>query len=144
VIRAQDVSGAIAARLAGASELRVGDTVLAVGSPLGLSGTVTSGIISALHRSIAASNRTTPYDNIAGQANGSTEVLRDVIQTDTAISPGNSGGALIDSSGRIVGITTAIATLGGGYVGQRSGSIGVGFAIPISAAYRIALQLTGS
>jgi putative serine protease PepD len=132
VIRVQGVSGATPAKLAAASELRVGDTVLAIGSPLGLSGTVTSGIVSALHRSITERSQSS-----------SAEVLRDVIQTDTAINPGNSGGALIDDTGRVVGITTAIATLGGGYIGQQSGSIGVGFAIPISAAYRVALQLMG-
>ena len=65
-----------------------------------------------------------------------------MIQTDTAINPGNSGGAPVHGSGRMVGITTAIATVGGGYIGQQSGSIGVGFAIPIGTAYRIATQLT--
>lgn len=67
--------------------------------------------------------------------------MRDVIQTDTAINPGNSGGALIDDTGRVVAITTAIATVGGGYIGQQSGSIGVGFAIPISTAYQIASKI---
>lgn len=143
VIRAHGLSGVTPARLADPSELRIGDPVLAIGSPLGLSGTVTSGIVSALHRSISARSQASPYDDISGQSNVSAEVLRDVIQTDTAINPGNSGGALVDDRGRVVGITTAIATLGGGYVGQQSGSIGVGFAIPISAAYRIALQLIG-
>jgi putative serine protease PepD len=115
--------------------------VLAIGSPLGLSGTVTSGIVSALHRSITAGRQSSPYDGQSGQ--GATEVLRDVIQTDTAINPGNSGGALVDGTGRVVGITTAIATVGGGYIGQQSGSIGVGFAIPIATAYRIATHLLG-
>jgi putative serine protease PepD len=131
VIRAFGVSGAAPARLGAASGLHVGDTALAIGSPLGLSRTVTSGIVSALHRSISAGQ--------SGQ--GGTEVLRDVIQTDTAINPGNSGGALVDGTGRVVGITTAIATVGGSYIGQQSGSIGVGFAIPIAAAYRIANHL---
>jgi len=144
VIRAQGVSGVAPARLADSSELRVGDTVLAIGSPLGLSGTVTSGIVSALHRSITTRNQASPYDELTGQANGSAALLRDVIQTDTAINPGNSGGALVDDTGRVVGITTAIATLGGGYIGQQSGSIGVGFAIPIGAAYRIALRLVAA
>ena len=132
VIRAFGVSGATPARLATASGLHVGDTVLAIGSPLGLSGTVTSGIVSALHRSISAGSQS---------QQGTAEVLRDVVQTDTAINPGNSGGALVDATGRVAGITTAIATLGGGYIGQQSGSIGVGFAIPITTAYRIATQL---
>lgn len=143
VIRVQGVSGATPAKLADASELRVGDTVLAIGSPLGLSGTVTSGIVSALHRSITERSQSSPDGDTTGQPSTSAKVLRDVIQTDTAINPGNSGGALIDDTGRVVGITTAIATLGGGYIGQQSGSIGVGFAIPIGAAYRIALQLMG-
>jgi putative serine protease PepD len=141
VIRAFGVSGAAPARLGAASGLHVGDTVLAIGSPLGLSGTVTSGIVSALHRSITAGRQSSPYDGQSGQ--GATEVLRDVIQTDTAINPGNSGGALVDGTGRVVGITTAIATVGGGYIGQQSGSIGVGFAIPIATAYRIATHLLG-
>jgi putative serine protease PepD len=140
VIRAFGVSDAVAARLGAASGLHVGDPVLAIGSPLGLAGTVTSGIVSALHRSIAAASQQSP-DGLAGQSQGSARVLRDVIQTDTAINPGNSGGALADGTGRVVGITTAIATVGGGYIGQQSGSIGVGFAIPIDAAYRAATRL---
>ncbi len=142
VIRAIGVSGAAPARLGTASGLHAGDTVLAIGSPLGLSGTVTSGIVSALHRSITAASQDSPYGGLPGQSRrGTANVLRDVIQTDTAINPGNSGGALVDDSGRVVGITTAIATMGGGYIGQQSGSIGVGFAIPIDTAYRIATQL---
>jgi putative serine protease PepD len=132
VIRAFGVSGAAPARLGAASGLHVGDTVLAIGSPLGLSGTVTSGTVSALHHSITAGRQSSTYDGQSGR--GATEVLRDVIQTDTAINPGNSGGALVDGTGRVVGITTAIATVGGGYIGQQSGSIGVGFAIPIPIA----------
>ena len=143
VIRAFGVSGATPARLGSASGLHAGDTVLAIGSPLGLSGTVTSGIVSALHRSITAASQGSPYDGPGQSQPGTAEVLRDVIQTDTAINPGNSGGALLDTAGRVVGITTAIATVGGGYIGQQSGSIGVGFAIPINAAYRIATQLLG-
>jgi len=141
VIRAFGVSGAQPARLGNASGLRAGDTVLAIGSPLGLSGTVTSGIVSALHRSITAASQSSPNDSLGQSQPGTAGVLRDVIQTDTVINPGNSGGALLDSVGRVVGITTAIATIGGGYIGQQSGSIGVGFAIPINAAYRIATQL---
>jgi putative serine protease PepD len=136
VIRASSVSGVTPARLGLASGLHAGGTVLAVGSPLGLPETVTSGIVSALHRSITTSGQVPPT---GGQP--AAEALRDVIQTDTAIKPGNSGGALVDDTGAVVGITTAIATLGGGYIGQQSGSIGVGFAIPISTAYRIAMQL---
>jgi S1-C subfamily serine protease len=129
VIRARNVSGLRPATLGSASELRVGDTVLAIGSPLGLAGTVTSGIVSALHRTLRA-----------GGQEGETNIA-DVVQTDTAINLGNSGGALVDDTGRVVGITTAIATLGGGYLGQQSGSIGLGFAIPIDTAFRIASDL---
>ena len=141
VIRAFGVSGVPPARLGNASGLHAGDTVLAIGSPLGLSGTVTSGIVSALHRSITAASQSSPNDGLGQSQPGTAGALRDVIQTDTVINPGNSGGALLDSAGRVVGITTAIATIGGGYIGQQSGSIGVGFAIPINAAYRIATQL---
>ncbi len=100
-----------------------------------------AGIVSALHRTISAGRHGSPYGGQPGQTAGTAEQLKDVIQTDTAINPGNSGGALVDDKGRVIGITTAIASLGGGYVGQQSGSIGVGFAIPISTAYAIATQL---
>ena len=139
VIRAVGVTDATPAVLGNPSRLRVGDTVLAVGSPLGLSGSVTSGIVSALHRTISVSNGDNPY--LGEASRGGT--IDNVIQTDTAINPGNSGGALVDSAGRVVGITTAIASVGGGYIGQGSGSIGVGFAIPIETAYRIARILMG-
>jgi putative serine protease PepD len=120
VIKAQGVSGLTPATLGTSSNLKVGDTVLAFGSPLGLEGTVTSGIISALNRSISSQS----------------ESLSGLIQTDAAINPGNSGGALVDTAGRIVGINVAIAT-----TGQNSGNIGVGFAIPINTAKTIANQI---
>ena len=102
------------------SEVRVGDAVVAVGSPLGLSGTVTTGIVSALGRTV----RTDPQTPLLG-----------AIQTDAAINPGNSGGALVDDQGRLIGINTAISTQGGG------GSIGLGFAIPVDEASSVAEQL---
>jgi putative serine protease PepD len=141
VIRAVGVSGAVPARFGAAAGLHIGDAVLAVGSPLGLSGTVTAGIVSALHRSITEAGQEPPSGALPGQSQPSEATLRDVIQTDTAINPGNSGGALADTTGRVVGITTAIATVGGGYIGQQSGSIGVGFAIPIATVYRAATQI---
>lgn len=145
VIRATGISGVTPAVLGSAAGLHVGDTVLAIGSPLGLEGSVTSGIVSALHRTIkvSSSQQGTPYNGLPGQypSQQAVSTIDDVIQTDTAINPGNSGGALIDSTGRVVGITTAIASVGGGYIGQQSGSIGVGFAIPVDTAYRIAGQL---
>jgi len=105
--------------------LRVGDPVVAVGSPLGLTGTVTTGIVSALDRPVTTSD--------AGEAS-----YISAIQTDAAINPGNSGGPLVDSRGRVVGITSAIATLG---TGESSGSIGLGFAIPVTQAKAIVEQL---
>ena len=113
VIRATGVSGLTPAAFGSAAALHVGDTVLAVGSPLGLAGSVTSGIISALNRTImVGSSQSGPY---GGQA---ASKITGMIQTDTAISPGNSGGALVNDSGQVIGITTAIATTGGGYIGQ--------------------------
>jgi putative serine protease PepD len=137
VIRAAGVSGLKPAAFATASALRVGDTVLAVGSPLGLANTVTSGIVSALNRTISVGSRGSQlYD---GQA---ASQITGMIQTDTVINPGNSGGALVNTADQVVGITTAIASTGGGYIGQQSGSIGVGFAIPAETAAKIAARLT--
>ncbi len=138
VIRAAGVSGLKPATFGSASALRVGDTVLAIGSPLGLAGSVTSGIVSALNRTISiGSSGSEPY---GGQA---ASKITGMIQTDTAINPGNSGGALVNDSGQVVGITTAIATTGG-YIGQQSGSIGIGFAIPAGTASTIANQILAS
>jgi putative serine protease PepD len=125
VVRAQGVSGLTPATLGSSASLQVGQEVVAVGSPLGLSGTVTTGIVSALQRPVAS----------GGAQSGQATVL-DAIQTDAAINPGNSGGALVDMQGRVVGITSAIASLGQSSGGQ-SGSIGLGFAIPIDQAARI-------
>jgi putative serine protease PepD len=113
------------ALLGDSDRLRVGDPVVAVGSPLGLSGTVTTGIVSALDRPVTTSD--------AGEAS-----YISAIQTDAAINPGNSGGPLVDGRGRVVGITSAIATLG---TGGSSGSIGLGFAIPVTQAKVIVEQL---
>jgi putative serine protease PepD len=106
------------ASLGSAQVLRVGDQVVAFGSPLGLSSTVTSGIVSALNRPVTTSDT------------GSDSSYINAVQTDAAINPGNSGGPLVDLSGRVVGVNSAIATTGGSTTGE-SGSIGVGFAIPI-------------
>ncbi len=119
------------AALGSSGNLVVGDPVVAIGSPLGLAGTVTSGIISALNRTV----RVPAEDGSAGTP------LFNAIQTDAAINPGNSGGALVDMSGRVIGINSAIATLGGSSADTQSGSIGVGFAIPIDEARSIAEQL---
>ena len=103
------------------SKVSVGDPVLAIGSPLGLASTVTSGIISALNRPVTT-----------GDVGSQSYV--NAIQTDAAINPGNSGGALVDSQGRIIGVNSAIATLSSG---GTSGSIGLGFSIPINEAKRV-------
>ncbi len=126
VVKAQGVSGLKPATLGQSSSLEVGDTVLAVGSPLGLEGSVTAGIVSALHRTITVSG-----------SDQAAETIGDAIQTDAAINPGNSGGPLIDAAGRVVGITTANASVDG----QSSGSIGVGFAIPIDQAKQVTARL---
>ena len=103
------------------SKVSVGDPVLAIGSPLGLASTVTSGIISALNRPVTTGD-------IGSQS------YVNAIQTDAAIDPGNSGGALVDAQGRIIGVNSAIATLSSG---GTSGSIGLGFSIPINEAKRV-------
>ncbi|MGH3677596.1 MAG: S1C family serine protease [Mycobacterium sp.] len=129
VIRAQGVSGLTPITLGSSANLRVGQDVVAIGSPLGLEGTVTTGIISALNRPVSA----------GGDARNQNTVL-DAIQTDAAINPGNSGGALVNMNGELVGVNSAIATLGDSAEAQ-SGSIGLGFAIPIDQAKRIADEL---
>jgi putative serine protease PepD len=134
VVRAQGASGLTPITLGSSGNLRVGQDVVAIGSPLGLEGTVTTGIISALNRPVAA----------GGDAQNQNTVL-DAIQTDAAINPGNSGGALVNMNGELVGVNSAIATLGGdaGPAAQ-SGSIGLGFAIPVDQAKRIADELIQS
>ena len=116
--------------LGDSTKVSVGDPVIAIGSPLGLASTVTSGIISALNRPVST-----------GTVDAQSYV--DAIQTDAAINPGNSGGALVDSQGRIIGVNSAIATLSSG---STSGSIGLGFSIPINEAKRVIDEIiaTGS
>ena len=138
VIRAAGVSGLTPAALASESSVHVGDMVLAVGSPLGLAGSVTAGVVSALHRTVVVGGG---GDSGAGDSGEATQSIRDAIQTDASINPGSSGGPLADSSGRVIGIATAIATTSGGYIGQQAGSIGVGFAIPMDTVSRIANRL---
>ncbi len=122
-------SGLSAASFASSSALVVGQTVVAMGAPLGLSNTVTSGIVSALARPVATGS-------------GASAAIFDAIQTDAAINPGNSGGPLVDLNGHVVGVNSAIAnTGGGGGSGAQSGSIGIGFAIPGDEASRIATEL---
>ena len=131
VVRAENVSDLTPITIGSSANLRVGQDVIAIGSPLGLEGTVTTGIISALNRPVAA----------GGDAQNQNTVL-DAIQTDAAINPGNSGGALVNMNGELVGVNSAIATLGGDAGPQaQSGSIGLGFAIPVDQAKRIADEL---
>jgi len=122
-----DRTGLPAVTLGSSEALKVGDTAIAIGSPLGLQGTVTSGIVSALDRPVTA----------GGQ--GETAFIN-AIQTDAAINPGNSGGPLVDGTGAVIGVNSAIATLGSSFGGQ-VGSIGLGFAIPIDTAARIASEI---
>ncbi len=127
-----DVANPVVASIGSSGDLAVGDSVIAIGSPLGLAGTVTSGIVSALHRPVRL------------DGTGDTVAVIDAIQTDAAINPGNSGGALVDATGAVVGINTAIRSLGQNQ--GEGGSIGLGFAIPIEYARSIADELirTGS
>lgn len=147
---------------ADSDDLNVGDRAIAIGAPLGLAGTVTDGIVSALNRSITVQSSAVPDAPEAPQPappegespfefwnfdlpgeqqqpSASTTISLAVIQTDAAINPGNSGGALLDAEGRLIGINVAIATAGGGQGG--AGSIGVGFSIPANFAQRIAEEL---
>ena len=134
VIRASGVSDLTPATLGDSSVLKPGQGVVAIGSPLGLQGTVTSGIVSALNRPVRTGD-----NNPAGE---SQSTVIDAIQTDAAINPGNSGGPLVNMRGEVVGINSAIASLGSS--GGQSGSIGLGFSIPIDQARSVADQLTKS
>lgn len=121
-----DRAGLATVPLGSSSSLQVGESVIAIGSPLGLQGTVTSGIVSALDRPVTAGGGTSQTSFI------------NAIQTDAAINPGNSGGPLINAAGSVVGVNSAIATMGqfGG-----AGSIGLGFAIPIDTVDRIVNEI---
>ena len=122
--------------------LVVGDPVMAVGNPLGLSGTVTTGIVSALDRpvSTSSSEQQSPF----GQQGATSEpVVTNAIQTSAAINPGNSGGALVNAKGELIGINSSIASLGSSN-GSQGGNIGIGFAIPVKEARSIADQLIKS
>ncbi len=120
-----EVTNPTVIQLGNSDELQVGDAVIAIGSPLGLENTVTEGIVSALHRPV-----------VAGGDNGEAPVVYDGIQTDAAINRGNSGGALVDKTGALVGINSVIRTAEGS-----TGSIGLGFAIPVNAMRKITESL---
>jgi putative serine protease PepD len=121
LVQASNVSGLTPVTFGTSDTVAVGDTVLAFGAPLGLSGTVTSGIISAVDRSV----------------NTGSESLSGLLQTDAAINEGNSGGALVNTAGQVIGINVAIATASQ----QDSGSVGLGFAIPASTVTTVVKQL---
>jgi putative serine protease PepD len=128
---------------ADSDKVNVGDNVVAIGAPLGLSNTVTKGIISALNRTIQVASAAAPDQGGAGlelwsNQSSAAPINIDVIQTDAAINPGNSGGALVNERGELVGVNVAIATAGNS---SRGGSIGVGFAIPSNIAKRIATEI---
>ncbi len=122
------VRGLRALSFGDSGDVRVGDPVIAIGAPLGLQGTVTTGIVSALNRPVAAGG------------SGSAQAYINAIQTDAAINPGNSGGPLVDAAGHVIAVNSAIATAPGS-TGEESGNIGVGFAIPSDQARRTAQEL---
>ncbi|MWV59881.1 S1C family serine protease [Rathayibacter sp. VKM Ac-2754] len=160
VIKLTDASDLTPITFADSSEINVGDTAVAIGAPLGLSGTVTDGIVSALNRSIQVASSAAPDDS-GDSSSGSTDspfnfdipgqneqtqatstISLPVIQTDAAINPGNSGGALLDSDGELIGVNVAIASAGqSSGSSEQSGNIGVGFAIPSAIAERVAKEI---
>ncbi|MBM7505275.1 S1C family serine protease [Agromyces aurantiacus] len=163
VIKLVDASDLTPIEFADSDELNVGDTAIAIGAPLGLSGTVTDGIISALNRSIDVESSAAPSTPDDGQGGGGTGqespfdfwnydgqqgapsqqdgglISIPVIQTDAAINPGNSGGALLDSQGKLIGVNVAILSTGGS--SGQAGNIGVGFAVPANLAKRVSQEI---
>ncbi|OMH27031.1 hypothetical protein BKD30_03815 [Tersicoccus phoenicis] len=159
-----DAQNLTPAELGSSSSLNVGDTAIAIGSPLGLAGTVTDGIVSTLNRTIQVQSSAVPKGsggdsgdqgngnqgpfNFAPPGGGQSQqsagrgsVYLNVIQTDAAINPGNSGGALVDQDGKIIGVNVAIASSGSSSGSTSAGNIGVGFSIPIDHAKRVADEL---
>ncbi|WP_366180995.1 trypsin-like peptidase domain-containing protein [Actinomyces timonensis] len=169
VIKLKNAPGDLTvAQIGDSDSLATGQGVMAIGNPLGLSSTVTTGIISALDRPVVTTQEnpadpsTDPDQQQAPQQGGlggllnnlrdrgqsaTSQVYTNAIQIDAAINPGNSGGPLFDGSGKVIGITSSIASTGGsGSSGEKAGSIGIGFAIPVKLAQKVADQLiaTGS
>ena len=134
-----EMEGLKTIKFADSSNINVGENVVAIGAPLGLTSTVTEGIVSALNRTIqVASSEVSEESGLQfWTGTGAAPISIQVIQTDAAINPGNSGGALVNEFGELIGINVAIATAGNG----EAGSIGVGFAIPSNTANRIASEI---
>ncbi|MFZ1384019.1 MAG: trypsin-like peptidase domain-containing protein [Propionicimonas sp.] len=128
-----EAKGLATMQIASGDPVRVGQPVVAMGAPLGLSGTVTAGIVSAVNRDVPAP-----------KASGGTTVLARSIQTDASINPGNSGGPLVDCRGRLVGVNTAISTVPNAEGAAGGGSVGIGFAVPADIVTRITGQLRAS
>ncbi|AYG02486.1 S1C family serine protease [Gryllotalpicola protaetiae] len=166
VIKLNNASGLTPINWGDSTKLNVGDQVIAIGAPLGLQGTVTDGIVSALNRSVTLESSApkqaggsggnddqnpfgggfgggNPFDQ-GQQSSDTSSIFVPAIQTDAAINPGNSGGALLNDSGELVGINVAIASTGSSDGSTQSGNIGVGFAIPAAVAHRIADELKDS
>ncbi|MEN3345268.1 MAG: putative serine protease PepD [Arthrobacter sp.] len=161
VVKMDRPSGLVPATLGDSAKLNVGDTAVAIGSPLGLTGTVTDGIVSTLNRTISVASSAAPKggaDNPQGgdqgfqfappgggqsqSPAGQGSIAINVIQTDAAINPGNSGGALVNIRGEVIGVNVAIASAGGDpSTGSSSGNIGVGFSVPINNAKRVAQEI---
>ncbi|MDO5619569.1 S1C family serine protease [Kocuria sp.] len=163
-----EANNLVPAELGDSSKLNVGDTTIAIGAPLGLSGTVTDGIVSTTDRTITVASSAVPdtptegntqdqgsgsggwsdffFDYGQGSSQGQTEsVFLNVLQTDAAINPGNSGGPLVNTDGQVVGINVAIASASSSGSGETgAGNIGVGFAIPINHAKRVAEEIIDS
>ncbi|HEX4817418.1 MAG TPA: trypsin-like peptidase domain-containing protein [Nonomuraea sp.] len=135
VIRAEGVSGLAAATLGDSDQVKVGDQVLALGSPLGLDGSVTAGIVSALDRTVTVGGGPTEQQLPPGWspqgADSDVTTLGGMIQTDAAINPGNSGGALVNAAGELIGINSAVSSQG----------VNLGFAIPVNTAKAVSEQL---
>ena len=149
VIKVEDVDDLTPASLGKSGELKVGQAVVAVGSPFGLNATVTTGIVSALNRPVSVSAEEepqapqNPFGGEQPQSGGQDlSTTYPAIQTDAAINPGNSGGPLVDMSGRVVGINSSIRTASSGTSGGAGGSIGLGFSIPIDEVLPIVNQIT--
>ncbi len=163
VIKVSDASGLVPATLGDSSKINVGDTAVAIGSPLGLTGTVTDGIVSTLNRTISVASSAVP-EGTPDESQGDDEgfqfappnggqsqrtanegsIAINVIQTDAAINPGNSGGALVNNKGEVIGVNVAIASAGSGTSDSSTGNIGVGFSVPINHAKRVAQEIIDS